>query len=379
MRIQCPSCGAAGTAAEGRSSARVRCPQCGHRWEISPPESAPPTPARTAGTSQAMLEYHWSTASDEEVLKALVELVDPKSYRPEARKVIRDEARKRKLVDPDPEQAAALMLPKRPRRRRVTGFRAGDVIGKGLSIWGRNFLPFTAMTLIVSLPLLAFAVWILVAVSDHQLLATYGLINDLGTMLVSQLVTAIVIAGVFQQLRGAKPDIGRSISTGFSRLLPVLGVAIVSLFCLGIVMIPALIAYTVGMETELGGCFGGALMLATTVLALYVYCALWLAVPVAVVEKPGVFASIARSWRLTKGSCLSIFGILFLLGLIVGLGSFVIGLAFGLGTPMLGALGEQAANIVFLSMQAVVTCVGYYKLRVSKEGIEEDELAAIFD
>ena len=70
----------------------------------------------------------------------------------------------------------------------------------------------------------------------------------------------------------------------------------------------------------------------------------------------------------------------FLRGLgLVGLGSFVIGFAFQLGSPMLGALGEQVANIVFLSMQAVVTCVGYYKLRVSKEGIEEDELAAIFD
>ena len=104
---------------------------------------------------------------------------------------------------------------------------------------------------------------------------------------------------------------------------------------------------------------------------------LWVAVPAAVVERPGVFRSLSRSAFLTKGHRWQIFGVI----LLIGIGGLAIGYfverVFGLGA--LGAILSWAVSAVVSAFAASVTAVGYSALRLAKEGVGIEEIAGVFD
>jgi hypothetical protein len=110
--------------------------------------------------------------------------------------------------------------------------------------------------------------------------------------------------------------------------------------------------------------------------------ALWLAIPVAVVERTGVLASLKRSRALTSGHLGTIFGILFLVNAfgraaskavelsIPSLQDVSIWLAFGV---------SQLAVAVLMGLPAVACAVAYHDLRALKEGTDTSELAKVFE
>jgi hypothetical protein len=111
------------------------------------------------------------------------------------------------------------------------------------------------------------------------------------------------------------------------------------------------------------------------------------AVPAQVVERTGVFGSMARSAELTRGHRWPIFGLV----LIFLVGS---GLVQGVVLGVLGAVAATSANAGEIVSQMVlqplvstitglVGAVGvasiYYELRSAREGIGPEALAAVFD
>lgn len=125
--------------------------------------------------------------------------------------------------------------------------------------------------------------------------------------------------------------------------------------------------------------------IALVVPGLVLYTMWWVAVPVAVLERPGAVASLRRSAELTKGFRWRIFA-LFLGFLLAVVGGGV--LIFGIGLSAdLGAVAVDSISIVagwilsaaFMATQAVLVAVSYYQLRVVKEGVGIDEIAAVFD
>jgi hypothetical protein len=248
-------------------------------------------------------------------------------------------------------------------------FSIGNVLGTSFAVIGRNIVPFLLLAIVISIP--SIAIRRLVGVDpqlyqeqinqQHTLYFTsysspgswIGLIVSIAT---SSLVTAALVYGTFQDLRGQRAAIGDLVRRGFSSLVPV---------------VLAAIAYSLLLIV-------GTILL--VVPGIIVATALWVYVPAIVVEKAGVGASFARSRTLTKGHRWAIFGLYVIVLAVVIAAEFVLTLVLHISLAALAyhwaAIPIQVFYLVFI---AVMSAVGYYYLRAEKEGISVSEIAKVFD
>jgi uncharacterized membrane protein len=110
--------------------------------------------------------------------------------------------------------------------------------------------------------------------------------------------------------------------------------------------------------------------------------------PVRVVENTGLIETFGRSRALTKGHRWRIFWVLMMFGVILVLATFAMRLALGLSlvdenpatafsVPALIASG--LVNVPLYGILAVAVASIYYELRLVKEGVGPQQLAAAFD
>jgi hypothetical protein len=86
----------------------------------------------------------------------------------------------------------------------------------------------------------------------------------------------------------------------------------------------------------------------------------------------------SRSAELTKGYRWKVFGVIVLMVLIEAVVGGVIGLAFrGLG-GISGSLVSTVWNALTMAFDGVVCAVVYHDLRVVKEGVDIEQIAAVF-
>jgi hypothetical protein len=246
-------------------------------------------------------------------------------------------------------------------------FSVGNAIGTAFSVLFRNIVPFGILCLLVTAP--SFLFWLLpgIGVSENYGVTDSGISyrwNAVGgggfayllQLVLGQLGTAALTYGTFQDLRGRQASLDECVRRGIALILPVIGVAIVMTIIISVgtllLVVPGLIFATM----------------------------LWVAIPVAVVERPGVIASLKRSATLTKGHRWQIFGILILLVLIsVALG-WLVGFVLPLsGTVTIAAFGNWVVQAFTTALGAVIAAVSYHALRVSKEGGDINDIAAVFD
>lgn len=238
-------------------------------------------------------------------------------------------------------------------------------MGRGFSITFRSFVPFFLIALILLLP--TFAVQYLVTVSGVPEAEFVVLVV---TVFCYSLIVAALVYGTIQRLRGMRVGIGESLGRGFAVIGPVFGVAVLVTLSLGI-----------GLFLVIAGFF--------VFLTMF-----WVAIPVAVVERPGVVASMKRSLYLTKGNRWRIFGLILLVGIAqtgIGLGVlFVLGGTMAIGGAALGpaglvgsaiilVIGTVLLNAFFSIMYAVLIAITYFDLRDLKEGAGLEEIASVFD
>ena len=234
-------------------------------------------------------------------------------------------------------------------------FRVGHVLSRTFQVLSRNLLPFCVVTTIAYLPTLYFLAEQQQAVSTEHAFRLIGLSSILSIAL-NALSEAIVLFGAFEDMRGRPVNLMASLRVGLNRLFPVLGVAILMSLCIGIaailLIIPAFIVMTM----------------------------LFVAMPVCIVEQLGPAKSLSRSAELTKGHRWAIFGLWFLVMIIIGIGGKVVG-AVGL---MIGGLGiSLVLSLIWGALagafNAIMVVVAYHDLRVVKEGIDTDQIASVFD
>jgi uncharacterized membrane protein len=94
----------------------------------------------------------------------------------------------------------------------------------------------------------------------------------------------------------------------------------------------------------------------------------------------GPIRSLGRSVALTKGHRWKVFGIMLLLG--VGgaiLGAIISMILRTLHIKLIFAVGEYAWQVMLIALQSIVYVVMYRDLRVAKEGVSTEEIAAVFD
>jgi uncharacterized membrane protein len=246
-------------------------------------------------------------------------------------------------------------------------FRIGNVFSQAWSVFSRHFLTFILVTGIANLPPLLIPQSTPTPDNPFANVGP-GLFVLFLTIVLGTLSQAIVLYGAFQVMRGRPIDLAESARIGLRRFFPVVGLGIsVALLC-----------------------FLAALLLVIPGMILYV---MWfVATPVCVVEQLGPFRSMGRSRELTKGHRWKIFG----LQLVILIPALIVG---GIvGAVMLATVGTgglltmahalsstlgQVANLIWSAIwtafYAITVVVTYHDLRVAKEGIDTEQIAAVFE
>jgi hypothetical protein len=243
-------------------------------------------------------------------------------------------------------------------------FRIGAVVRASLVVLRNNIVPFGLLYLAVNAASSIFSLT-LAGTADVDTSPGVNLLT-LAEAFVGIIVSAAVTYATVQESRGRRVDLAEFFRRGLAQGGAAIRVALLS----GVLLILALVALIIP--------------------GLVLYTMWWVAVPVAVIERPGAVASLRRSAELTKGVRWRIFG-LFLGFLLVVLGGGLLILAaifVGIGLSAdLGAVAVDWISIIagwilsaaFMATQAVLIAVSYYHLRVAKEGVGIDEIAAVFD
>jgi hypothetical protein len=167
---------------------------------------------------------------------------------------------------------------------------------------------------------------------------------------------AVVLYGAFQDMRGQRVNLGESMRVGLRRFLPVVGLAIsttlLGFLGLFVFVVPGLICFTM----------------------------LFVATPACVVEGRGVFSSMGRSAALTRGHRWKIFGLMLVMYICDAIVDKPIDQAL---TSLAGGVPAFVAHVIWNGVwgafYAILAVVSYHDLRVAKEGVDIEQIAAVFE
>jgi hypothetical protein len=233
-------------------------------------------------------------------------------------------------------------------------FSFGTVISESFSVFFSNIASFCIVALILMAPLLVYD--LLVGSPTDSAYSPGQLVALVIQSILSQLLAATISFATFQFLRGHAVSIGECLSRGLSLILPVIGVALLTGLLVGI---------------------GTVLFIIPGIIVAVM---LWVAIPVAVVERPGVIDSLKRSADLTKGYRWTIFGIVIVIDIILAVIGAILGAVLVTAAGFTGlSIALWVLNAVFGAFYATAVAVGYYFLRATKEGVDIGDIAKVFD
>ena len=139
------------------------------------------------------------------------------------------------------------------------------------------------------------------------------------------------------------------------RFLPVIGVAFLSTLLAGLasllLIIPGLILFT----------------------------AWYVAIPACVVERLGPWTSLQRSAALTKGNRWKVARLIIVLTVITGIGGGLVVAVTAEAGMTIGLIANLIWSALVGAFSAILGVVIYHDLRVAKEGVDTDQIAAVFD
>jgi hypothetical protein len=272
------------------------------------------------------------------------------------------------------------------RYRQSGNFLVGEVIGKSFSVFGHKLGVLLAIVVIIYSPLIVyngiqvvgepFPTDIVDVEADEPevrkdvIWRSFG--EMIGAALLGLIAQAAVIYGVLQELRGEWVSVGESLRVGLVRILAVLGVSFLTGICIALLPVVALVGTTYGsvlLALPLGA--------AAVAWVLYLMCALWVAVPVVVVERTGVFGALGRSAKLAQGQKWRILGIILIL-FAIQYGMGMVAMFAALASAKAGLVMEVVIALLLGSLSATIAAVGYHDLRFAKEGVGVDDLIKVF-
>jgi hypothetical protein len=229
----------------------------------------------------------------------------------------------------------------------ASDFRIGHVLSRTASIFVRNALAYLAVTSVAALPLLLVSVLLPSSPASvgnpFQSLGS-GFFTFFLTVVLEILGQAIVLYGAFQYMRGKPVRLADCVKVGLRRFFPLIRLAI--LVALAMLAYFLLLGVFVRLVPTLGlvQIEQSPVLVTLTVLAWFIplvilFLMCFVATPACVVERRGAFRSLGRSRALTKGHRWKIFGLIY----------------------------------------AILVAVTYHDLRVAKEGVDTEQIAAVFE
>jgi hypothetical protein len=247
----------------------------------------------------------------------------------------------------------------------VPEFQLGSVIRQSAQVLRENAVPFGLLCLGVNAPSVVyeFASQGLTGIGPST--AADSSLNIAENFL-NILAQAAITYGTLQYLRGRSIGTGDFLARGLAQAAIAIRVALLSGVCIGL----------------------GLLALVIPGLVLYVIW--WVAIPVAVIERPGTMASLRRSAALTKGYRWQLVGLFLgflLIAVVIVVATVLIGVVISELVAGYGPGPVERIRTLFIwfaiaavvAIQATLVAVTYYHLRVAKEGVDIDDIAAVFD
>jgi uncharacterized membrane protein len=236
-------------------------------------------------------------------------------------------------------------------------FSVGRVFDRTPSLYMSDFLSFTLVTLVASLPMLLF-----INPADSNSSEPFAGSSAASVMLgiflwlvLRLLSQAILVYGAFQSMRGKSVNLIASLNRT-TRSFPLIGLAVMSV--IGVIV-------------------GSMLFI---IPGMMLYAAWFVGVPVCMAERLGAWQCLERSAELTRGHRWAVFGIIVLLNIGSSIVSKVIEFSFtAIGGGTLALIGFLIGNAIWEAFFAVFVVVTYYELRVAKEGIDIEQIASVFD
>jgi hypothetical protein len=257
-------------------------------------------------------------------------------------------------------------------------FRVGPVFSRAWSVLLSDFPKFFVIGLVLALP---------DVLSDSQDLTIFDMrVSVIATVVLGGLGDAMILTGALQILRGRPFQLREGVRKTLSSFWPIIGISILWLLVLLSLLILSELADPLAVSSL--GLVGILLGFVLVIAALFVLISRWpLAIPACVAEGLGLFASLKRSAQLTKGHSWKVLGI-FVLALIPIMVLPVIvraltGLLTDLAPAMILASSLSIlANLLVTALAnafvSLVIAMVDHDLRVGKEGVDTEHIAAVF-
>jgi len=197
------------------------------------------------------------------------------------------------------------------------------------------------------------------------------------------LETAAFTKVVADRYQGRPTSVGQAYEFATSRWLALIGLGpLILLLVVGAVALLVLVVVLLAAALHaVGALLDFLLILAAVIFGLVAYVRVVLSTPVLVLEHLGPVDALRRSWDLTRGGAWRAFGVLLVLGLMVGIAGFLVGLLIGAAasagggiTSPGGHLIDVAGTLVVAVLLSPLVAVGlvllYFDFRLRKEGAE---------
>lgn len=264
--------------------------------------------------------------------------------------------------------------------------QTGTVLSRSLSLLARNVVLFSAIAATAAAP--EFLIAEMQGDQDFTTVSTIGAAlrplwpGAIASAIMSTLSTAIILHLVLHQAAGQPARVRDAIAATMARLPALIGVALVLL--LALFGLPLLIR---PLATEIPILAMAVFMFDPWVMALILFApglillTLWyVAIPVCVMERRGVFRSLGRSGALTKGARSKLFALVALdIAVTYISGTFVYD-AVGLYAGYWGAIAVQFALVSLqYAFTGVLVAVVFYGLCVQKRSFDPGRIAVVFD
>jgi hypothetical protein len=231
--------------------------------------------------------------------------------------------------------------------------RIGGIFSRALNILSQNFVPFALLTGLATLPTLLIALGLSGGgVARHP---GWFAIVEIVQVVLLYLAQGFVLYAAFQDMLNRHVNAGESLSIALARFFPIVGAAI----CVG-----------------LAGAFGMLLLIVPGI----IWFLMWsVTIPVVVVEQLGPIQAMRRSAELTRGHRWKIFGIFLLLFLINVISRAILAaILHAIGGAWFEGIGLWVWSALIIAFGAIMTTIIYHDLRVAKEGVNTEQIAAVF-
>ena len=220
----------------------------------------------------------------------------------------------------------------------------GETLGKGINLYFNNIIPLVLLSMVCS-------VASIVVARSGAAIPMLGLVVNLFT---TALLSGYMIVLVSNKYLGKRELEGSTLS----RVMP---------FIPNIILASLLAGIIVGL---------GSILL--VIPGLIAFCGLAFVPHAVVLEKKGITDSLKRSWELTNGHKVTIFGLHFVVTLISFLFAFPVSYLSESTGGGLGVLIEPLLNATITPVMAAVLVVQYFNMRVENENFGVEHLADQF-